>query len=64
MNLARSAPRWRSSLLKPRAVDAITCAARSAEDRAEASGEVRIYTQMLLTSAPLLIDASDTRAFL
>ena len=47
-----------------RAVDAITRAARSAEDRAGAPGEVRTYTQMLLPSAPLLIDASDTRAFL
>ena len=47
-----------------RAADAITRAARSAEDREEASAEVRTYTQMLLTSAPLLIDASDTRTFL
>ena len=47
-----------------RAVDAITRAALSAEDRDEASGELRTYTQMLLTSAPLLIDANGPRAFL
>ena len=47
-----------------RAVDAITRAALSAEDRDEASGELRTYTQMLLTSAPLLIDARVPRAFL
>ena len=47
-----------------RAADAVTRAGRSAEDRDEASGEVRTYTQMLLTSAPLLIEARDPRAFL
>ena len=47
-----------------RAVDAITRAALSAEDRDQASGELRTYTQMLLTSAPLLIDARVPRAFL
>ena len=47
-----------------RAVDAITRAALSAEDRDEASIELRTYTQMLLTSAPLLIDARVPRAFL
>ena len=47
-----------------RAVDAVTRAALSAEDRDEASGELRTYTQMLLTSAPLLIDARVPRAFL
>ena len=47
-----------------RTVDAITRAALSAEDRDEASGELRTYTQMLLTSAPLLIDARVPRAFL
>jgi hypothetical protein len=47
-----------------RAVDAVKRSALSAEDRYEASGEVRTYTQMLLTSAPLLIDARVPRAFL
>ena len=47
-----------------RTVDAVTRAALSAEDRDEASGELRTYTQMLLTSAPLLIDARVPRAFL
>jgi hypothetical protein len=35
-----------------------------AEHRGEAYGELRTYTQMLLTSAPLLIDATVPRAFL
>jgi hypothetical protein len=47
-----------------RAVDAVTRAALSAEDRDVAAGELRTYTQMLLTSAPLLIDARVPRAFL
>jgi len=47
-----------------RTVDAVARAALSAEDRDEASGELRTYTQMLLTSAPLLIDARVPRAFL
>jgi hypothetical protein len=47
-----------------RTVDAVKRATLSAEDRDEASAEVRTYTQMLLTSAPLLIDARVTRAFL
>ena len=47
-----------------RTVDAVTRAALSAEDRDEASGELRTYTQMLLTSAPLLIEARVPRAFL
>jgi hypothetical protein len=47
-----------------RTVDAVKRAALSAKDRDEASGEVRTYTQMLLTSAPLLIDARVPRAFL
>ena len=47
-----------------RTVDAVSRAALSAEDRDEASGELRTYTQMLLTSAPLLIDATVPRAFL
>jgi hypothetical protein len=47
-----------------RSVDAVRRAALSAKDRDEASGEVRTYTQMLLTSAPLLIDATVPRTFL
>jgi hypothetical protein len=47
-----------------RAVDAVARAARSAEDRDEASGALRTYTQMLLTSAPMLIEARVPRAFL
>ena len=47
-----------------RTVDAVKRAARSAGDRDEASGELRTYTQMLLTAAPLLIDAPVSRAFL
>lgn len=45
-----------------RTVDAI--GRSSKEDRDEASGELRTYTQMLLISAPLLIDARVPRAFL
>jgi hypothetical protein len=45
-----------------RAKDAIARA--SAEDREEASGELRTYGLMLLISAPLLIDARVSRAFL
>jgi hypothetical protein len=47
-----------------RATDAVTRASPSDEDRDEASGEVRTYTQMLLVSAPLLIDANPARIFL
>jgi hypothetical protein len=47
-----------------RAVEAITRVALSGEGRDEASGALRTYTQMLLTSAPLLIDANGPRAFL
>jgi len=47
-----------------RAVDAIKTAAASGEGRDAAAGELRTYTQMLLTSAPVLIDASRSRAFL
>lgn len=47
-----------------RAVDAIKTAAASGEGREAAAGELRTYTQMLLTSAPVLIDASRSRAFL
>jgi len=47
-----------------RTADAIAKAAPSPEDRDEASDELRTYAQMLLTSAPLLIDARVTRTFL
>lgn len=47
-----------------RTVDAIARTPSSQEDRDEASGELRTYTQMLLISAPLLIDARVPRTFL
>ena len=47
-----------------RTADAITKPSPADEDRDEASDELRTYTQMLLTSAPLLIDASVPRTFL
>jgi hypothetical protein len=47
-----------------RTVDVITRTSPSADDREEASAELRTYTQMLLTSAPLLIGASVPRTFL
>jgi hypothetical protein len=47
-----------------RATDAITRASASGDDGDEASDEFRTYTQMLLISAPLLIDARPSRAFL
>ena len=47
-----------------RAVDAIKTTAQSADGRDAAADELRTYTQMLLTSAPVLIDASLSRAFL
>jgi hypothetical protein len=47
-----------------RTADAISRPAASADDRDDASAELRTYTQMLLTSAPLLIDAAVPRAFL
>jgi hypothetical protein len=47
-----------------RAADAITRTSPSDEDRDEASQELRTYMQMLLTSAPILIEARDSRAFL
>lgn len=47
-----------------RTVDAVARASPSAEDREQASDELRTYTQMLLISAPLLIDASVSRTFL
>lgn len=47
-----------------RAVDAIKTTSRSTEEREAAAEELRTYTQMLLTSAPVLIDADLSRAFL
>ena len=47
-----------------RTVDVITRPSPSADDRDQASAELRTYTEMLLTSAPLLIDASVPRTFL
>jgi hypothetical protein len=46
-----------------RARDAIA-SAKSDDDREQAGGELRTYAQMLLTSAPLLIDAKVPRTFL
>lgn len=40
-----------------RAADAITSISSDEDAREEASDELRTYTQMLLTSAPVLIDA-------
>ena len=47
-----------------RAADAAKRSANSDEERDEASQELRTYMQMLLTSTPVLIDASTSRAFL
>jgi hypothetical protein len=47
-----------------RAADAVKSSTKSHEDRDEASQELRTYMQMLLTSTPVLIDASASRAFL
>jgi len=47
-----------------RAADAITSVSPSADDRDAASDELRSYTQMLLISAPVLIDATAPRTFL
>ena len=47
-----------------RAVDAITSASPSQEDRDAAGEELRTYTQMLLVSAPVLIGADLPRRFL
>jgi hypothetical protein len=47
-----------------RAADAITSASPSLEDREAAGEELRTYAQMLLVSAPLLIDAAVPRRFL
>ncbi len=47
-----------------RAADAITGPSSTEEDREVASQELRTYLQMLLTSAPVLIDATASRTFL
>lgn len=47
-----------------RTADSISRLGAVAEDREGAGAELRTYTQMLLTSAPLLIDARDPRTFL
>jgi hypothetical protein len=47
-----------------RTVDAVKRASPTEEDNEAAADELRTYTQMLLTSAPVLIDAQRPRAFL
>jgi hypothetical protein len=47
-----------------RTADAVTATSPSAEDREAAGDELRTYAQMLLTSAPVLIDAARPRTFL
>lgn len=47
-----------------RAADAIKTTSRSTEEREAAAEELRTFTLMLLTSAPVLIDADLSRAFL
>jgi hypothetical protein len=47
-----------------RAADAVAQASPKSEDNDAAAEELRTYTQMLLTSAPVLIDADVSRAFL
>lgn len=47
-----------------RTADAINRASSSPDDLDAASGELRTYMLMLLTSAPVLIDAKVSRAFL
>jgi hypothetical protein len=47
-----------------RAADAITRTAPSDENRDATAQELRTYMQMLLTSAPILIEARASRAFL
>ncbi len=47
-----------------RAADALRRSSPTEDDRDEASQELRTYLQMLLTSAPVLIDATASRAFL
>lgn len=47
-----------------RTADAISAASATPDNRDEASDELRTYTQMLLTSAPILIEAELPRTFL
>ena len=47
-----------------RAADAVAQSSPSAEDQEAASDELRTFTQMLLTCAPVLIEASVSRVFL
>lgn len=47
-----------------RAAEAVTQSSSTEDARQEASDELRTYTQMLLTSAPVLIDAAAPRTFL
>lgn len=47
-----------------RTAAAVAGAGRSADDRESAGDELRTYMLMLLTSAPLLIDAANPRLFL
>ena len=47
-----------------RAVDAIKTTSRATQEREAATGELSTYTHMLLTSAPALIHADLSRAFL
>jgi hypothetical protein len=46
-----------------RAADAITRSSPSKNDREEASQELRTYMQILLTSAPVLIEGKTSRRF-
>jgi hypothetical protein len=47
-----------------RTADSVARTSSSGDDHDEASEELRTYTQMLLTSAPVLIDAEVSRTFL
>jgi hypothetical protein len=47
-----------------RTVDVVKRTSASEEEKDQADDELRTYTQMLLTSAPVLIDAERPRAFL
>lgn len=47
-----------------RTVDAVKRTSPSEEEKEQAADELRTFTQMLLTSAPVLIDAELPRAFL
>ncbi len=47
-----------------RTADSVARTSSSADDHDEASDELRTYTRMLLTSAPVLIDAEVSRRFL